>query len=311
MRYEHKIVGIIIANIVLPIVGRISNMYKLRVREILTSVLILMILLITTSASAAQRRMYENFDDQDVDSPWQARVYGGFNIVPPRCSYDVGRNGTGYCIGSGSDLGNDDAVWIESGYGEWPTDEYYVSFWVKYPVAVYQNTGENIKLFYPGFGTGSVIESGLENLSTGASVIFAWYNNVLQFNSYVTFPNAADGNWHHYEWWVKFSTGALKMWYDRPEGDFTTEADIAAPTTGTYLKLNRINSAGTWGAQTISRMNAGSMDASGDSNFTRFIDDVEVWDGIPGESLTPPTVIPPVDTTPPTPPSGVTTNIIQ
>lgn len=259
-------------------------------RRAINLMLTIMFIICTTSyAQGATRLIYENFDDQALDS--RLRVYGRdwTALSPP--SYNltsVGHGGTGYCFSSGT---NSSAYlnWGVLGIGNvpnpWPSDEMYVSYWMRYPTYTNTNTFENFKFFYPHWnGTNNAFEL---SYSSGDGAFFCLYKNSGAANyGWLTLPGQTSGGWHHYEMYVKFSTGVARFWYDGS------------------LKIDR--TIGSW-TGSVYYISAPSIDADAVGTFSRQIDDWEVWDGMPNSS-TPPT---PADTTAPARPSGVTATIIQ
>lgn len=269
-------------------------MCKPKERFIVTSIMILVTLLITSNVFAAQRRLYENFDDRAIDPLLTTRIYGVFNITQPTFSFGTGHGGSGYSFGSGTT----NATWLEWNFGNtWYTDELYVSFWMRYPTFTKNYSNENIKFFYPQFGTSNSDKVEYLLYNGSSSALFCGYNNNTYLsNNYMTCTGQADGNWHRYEFYIKFSTGTHKFWYDRPAGNYTD---------GAYLKNSVNYGSGVWDNH-VNLITIGSIDGEQASTFTRFFDDVEVWDGMPDGSTTPPLA----DTTPPARPSGVITTII-
>jgi len=153
-------------------------------------------------------------------------------------------------------------------YGrEWPADEMYVSFWMRYPTFTSTDAHENIKFFYPHW-----------NGIAGYVVYCLSSNNGCYYNSrgsdtnlpsvnWLTCVNQADGNWHRYEFYVKFSLGISRFWYD---GNSVVNDDYADNVWGEVINMYYL----TFGAQ----------DSEEVGIFTRQIDDIEVWDGMPAET---------------------------
>lgn len=244
-------------------------MCKPKERLIVTSIMIFITLMITSNVFAAERRLYENFDDQAIDPLLRTRIYGGFNVTQPTYSFGTGHGGSGYSFGSGTT----NATWLEWNFANtWYTDELYVSFWMRYPTFTQNYSNENIKFFYPQFGTSNSDKVEYLMYNGNNSGFYCGYNNNAYLGSaYLTLPNQADGNWHRYEFYIRFSTGTHKFWYDRPMGNFTD---------GAYLKNSVNYGSGVWDNH-INIITFGSIDGEQPSTFTRFFDDVEVWDGMP------------------------------
>ena len=228
-------------------------------------VLLIVLCFFITSVFSATLRFSEDFDDEDVDSPFTARVYGFWDIVPPKCSYPEGRGGTGYCYSSGDD--HDVFVAYERGSinESWPyPEEVYLSWYIKYPSWVDDEDGHwNAKFFYcqekENNGAWEMVHSRPE---TG--VFFSQIRGdgaVVQDNTWSTTTNAWDGNWHRYEIYIHRTQGIYKFWYD-----------------GTLLidkTLGQIMSTSEYD------FSFGSIDAETVNVFTRSIDDIEMWDGMP------------------------------
>lgn len=207
----------------------------------LNCVLVGFMLLICMPLSAATLRLSENFDDQSIDSHLTPRIYGAVASLG-EYSWGDGRGGSGYSYGSGTI----NATFLEWGGaygtppGTWYTDEIYVSFWMRYPTYTWCGANDNIKFFYPTFGSNDGCEFVL-NSNNGA--FYMLYNNKNSFQDiyganswgYPTLTNQADGNWRHYEFYINFSTGIIRFWYDDAEtptvernmgSSWTTEADM-------------------------------------------------------------------------------------
>ena len=108
--------------------------------------------------------------------------------------------------------------------------------------------------------------------STGDNIYHEWYKDGRAYGSSttVTCANFHDGNWHHYEFYVNFSAGICRFWYD------------------STLKVER-NNGSSWTTNWIKQISVGSLDSAPneDNVFTRFIDDVEIWDGMPNRTSAP------------------------
>ena len=238
--------------------------------------------------SSATLRYSANFDDQTIPPPptgdikiygrnWEELSLGGY-------SFGGGRGGTGYSFGSGS-YHMPHYCW--NFYNEWYTGEIYVSFWMRYPRVNVQYGNENLKIFYPRWG-GTLTPNGY-NISSyvhwaaygTGSVYYGAMNSGggLTSSNYISTPGHWDTGWHRYEFYTNFDEGIHKFWYDRPVGNWEDSP---------YLKHSdnfpndnpQIWNAAPW-TRYIHYMNFGSIDAEQTSDFTRFIDDIEVWDGMP------------------------------
>ncbi len=230
--------------------------------------LVIAILMLALPVWGATLRISENFDDQPSLAnlaPLITRAYGVSDIEPPVFSWGAGRGGTGYSFGSGSTS----IVWLEyRPYANWYTNELYVSFWMRYPTYNYaDDVYTNAKYWYPFFGPGGEdrweATTSIKNISymalyDGGSGGPGFYSG----GSYIT--NATDGNWHRYEFYLNFSTGEATFWYDGSETPGFTHTMGSGWTTNYIYQLS-------------------FMSASESSDMTRFMDDLEVWDGMPDE----------------------------
>lgn len=250
--------------------------------------LILMLLALAVPCWGATKYIDEDFDDQAIDS--RLRVYGNdwAALSPP--SYNlttVGRGGSGYCITSGTVQPisvNWGALGVGSVPNPWPTDEFYVSFWIRYTGVTANNADVNIKQAYPHWnGVNNALEIRSIAGTTGSGSYVFYKNASLVCRDHGTiscgggtyyagaygYPPAGifDGGWHQIAYYVNMATGAYKLWYDE---DLVVE-DLADTTlTGQVYYLN-----------------AGSIDSDGNEVFTRQIDDVEMWDGMPDSTPAP------------------------
>jgi hypothetical protein len=234
------------------------------IRRLIATSTTIIVLSLISSGLAAERRLFEDFDDQLVNSPLVTREYGEWNISLPTYSWGVGRGGTGYSYGSG----DTHDVWVSWERGSdglsWFTDELYLSYYIRYPS--WTSDGDNYwnaKFFYiqergnsgawemDATGNGS---SGFfwQIRADGGSVVESGWSSV---------SNAWDGNWHHYEIYIHRTQGIYRFWYDG------------------NLKINK-----TYGQKwSTSKYDISicSIDGQTENVFTRFIDAIEVWDGIP------------------------------
>lgn len=219
---------------------------------------------------AANRLLYENFDDQIIND-LQPQRGGMVVLAPPQYNLQaVGRGGNGFCFSSGT---VNEAFLLAIGNAipnPWPTDEMYVSFWLRYPTFTPTVAMENIKLFYPHWnGTQSYLHYSM--VDAGGVYYSAKGNGVMVSQSnWLNTPNQTDGNWHHYEFYVKFSEGISRFWYDGS------------------IKVDHKYNGTNWLPNNIYYIAIGSIDAESVSIFSRQFDEVEIWDGMPGTSSTPP-----------------------
>jgi len=230
----------------------------------------LIFLAIGCDALASTRLLYENFNDKVLDSRLVPRIYGAIAALPQYSYASPGRGGTGYSFASGTVA----ATWVQwpssAMLKPWPSDEMYVSFWMRYPKFVNTDSHENIKIFYPHWNG---ISSYVHYAMSSSNVIYYSANSnntAIDGGVWLTCPNQTDGQWHHYEFYVKFSQGISRFWYDG------------------VLKLDRRYGTGKW-TNDVSSIDVPSMDGEEPGTFTRQTDDLEIWDGMPTPTATPPT----------------------
>ncbi len=240
----------------------------------ITTMVFIIIALTGIDVLAANRLLYENFDDQAVDMS-RFVVYGHNWAVlnPPQYNLSqVGREGKGYCFSSGT-VSEAHLCWKKNVPNPWPTDEFYVSFWMRYPTFRQTDNHENLKLFYPHWdGVDSYVHYAMCN---DDSIYYSakGKGQFLTSGRWLNCPNQTDGKWHRYEFYVKFSAGIHKFWYD---GKLTVNDNFGS---------------GKW-TRAMYYISTPSIDAEEPGSFSRQIDDLEVWDGMP-------TATQPQDTVPP------------
>jgi hypothetical protein len=182
-------------------------------------------------------------------------------------TYGVGYPNSGYAFGSGSHMS---AFLIWYFLDNWYTDEFYVSFYVRIPT---WNT-TNCKFFYPRFGAST--QDKLEYGPSSANGMFRMHYNegaALTWG-YLSCPGLTDGGWRRHEWYVNFATGVARYWY---EGTMLVDENHGSGWTTRYLYY-------------LSFLH--TLEAAPDGvTVTRFVDNIEVWDGMPsGGDTTPPQV---------------------
>lgn len=233
--------------------------------------IILSLILFVFPCYASDRILYENFDDQEVTVPLTA-VDGDTTPLVEGDDYTwaTGYGGTGYAIFFRLTDNRDSVIWWGYDYpvtDPWPSDEMYFSFWMRYPDFTSTDSHENMKIFYPHWdGTSSYVHYALADDHT------VYYSangdgSVLTDANWLNCPNMTDGNWHHYEWYIKFSTGISKFWYD----------DV--------LKVDDVFGTGHW-TNDIYYIAAPSIDAEEVATFSRQVDEWELWDGMPDADTT-------------------------
>jgi len=245
---------------------RRKAMRKIYRKEIIVPIIIFSIF--STLSYASTRVLNENFDNQAIIQPTIGSItvnqYGRSNLTPPEYNLtQVGVGGTGYTFSSGT-------IWeayLQWNYGRaWSSDEIYVSYWLRYPRYVAPSHDVNAKIFYPHWDglTSYVHYSMFDDHTLYYSAVSK--GSTLSAGNYINCPGNTDGNWHHYEFWIKLSTAQSRFWYD-----------------GT-LKIDHNYSDGVWG-NNIDYLTFGSIDGNDIDDFSRQFDSIEVWDGMPGSSL--------------------------
>ncbi len=224
----------------------------------------LLSVLVPVCGFAANRLLYENFDDQVLDGRLSPRVYGGIAAPPQYTFAGPGRDGRGFCFSSGT-VADVFLQWPTQKLPKpWPSDELYVSFWMRYPTFVSSDPNENIKIFYPHWDDAvSYVHFTMVDADTVYYSARGRDNNMVSVGTYMTCPNMTDGNWHHYEFYVKFSEGASRFRYDG------------------VSKLDHRYGPGVW-TNNVYAIDTPSMDGEEPGVFSRQVDDLDIWDGMPG-----------------------------
>jgi hypothetical protein len=216
-----------------------------------------------SAGRAAECLLSENFDNKVLDSRLVVYNKNWAVMKPPQYRLDaVGRNGTGRCFSSGT-VGEAYPCWMRNTTAPWPTDELYVSCWMRYPKFVLTDpANENIKFFYPHWdGTASYVHFAMTGPSTVYYSAMA-KGAMVAYSRWLTCPGMTDGKWHHYQFYVKFSEGLSRFWYDGA------------------LMVDDAYGAGKW-SNLVYYISAPSIDADDPGIFSRQIDDLEIWDGLP------------------------------
>lgn len=250
------------------------------------------IILWPASIFASSLLYLENFDDGDIDDPLVGSIAAVHDAaqnasdlnalcVDPS-NYHIaatGRGGTGYAFSSCSVSSDQSPVsylrWLYN--AQWPTNEMYISFWMKYTNYSAGTAGnQNFKFFYPHWaGTNAYVHYAL--YSPTGSFFYSAKNDasgVITLNNYPSGgADQEDGDWHHYEFYLNFDTDISRMWYDSNlivDEDYS-DSSWANPATIYYVTFGEIDAANSSGT-------ASTFDA-------RVIDDIEVWDGMSGTSV--------------------------
>jgi hypothetical protein len=219
---------------------------------------------VQVESHAANRLLYENFNDQILDS--KLTVYDKHWNVLSNPSYNIsaiGRNGTGRCFSSGT-VREAFLCWMKQMPKPWPSDEFYVSFWMRYPTyKVTDRVNENFKIFYPHWnGADSYVHY------TMAQTNYVYYSAkarglMVASSRWLHCPNMTDGRWHHYEFYVGFTSGISQFKYDG------------------VLLVDDEYGRGRW-TNAMYYFSTPSIDAEEAGVFSRQVDDLEIWDSVPG-----------------------------
>lgn len=224
------------------------------------STIFLLALLIPCYCSAANLLYSEDFDDQDVDQPSVGTietVKDNWNEAVEGVDFDldtVGYGGTGYCFNAAYEVPSYLVWWYST---TWPTNEMYVSFYMKFS----SYGGGLNKFFYPHWdGTASKVVASVNSAnSINWHVLDKTQTQIDQ--QYITCTGLANGNWHHWEFYVNFSTGTARLWYD------------------SALKYDETFGADTW-TNSMYYITCGSINNTA-TGYQRQLDEWEVWDGMP------------------------------
>jgi len=229
--------------------------------------------------SAASLIYSEDFEDQDIDQP----SVGSISVVRSIGPLINCTNGVDYVVDEpGRDESNGSFLslqlvdnlsaecWLWWPYStQWPTNQMYVSFWARYPHFTSTDAHENIKLFYPHWdGVDSYVAY---DLSSEDVMYHSEKSNgeYVSTGNWLTVPNQTDGNWHHYEFYLDIEQGISSFTYD---GSVVWDQNWGPGTWTTPWDLYYIT--------------IGMIDAEEQGDFTRQFDDIEIWDGLPGDTPT-------------------------
>ncbi|HPW68460.1 MAG: hypothetical protein WDA72_00855 [Desulfomonilia bacterium] len=225
--------------------------------------IIIVLALYPVNGYSAQCVLSEDFDDQALDE--RLTVYGKNwqALSPPQYNLNAaGRNAGGYAFSSGT-TNMAHLCWMgETMLSPWPTDELYVSFWMRYPTFSRSDSMENLKVFYPHWENArSYVHFTLSDSNT---IYYSAMANgtLLTGGNWLDCPGQTDGAWHHYEFYINFAAGISRFWYDGK------------------LKVDDIFGTGVWTNSVYSIM-VPSIDGEEPGNFSRQVDDLDIWDGMP------------------------------
>lgn len=230
-------------------------------RLIMISALLLVLSPIHGYASSCL--FFEDFNDQILDERCMVYGHNWAKLNLPEYNLDAaGRDGTGYAFSSGT-VNEANLYWGQDKIpSPWPTDEMYVSFWMRYPTFTSTDDMENIKVFYPHWNQAS---SYVHFSMAGSGSIYysaSGKGSMLTTGNWLDCPNQTDGQWHHYEFYIKFSEGISRFWYDGAQ------------------KVDDAFGSGVW-TNEMFYISVPSIDGEAPGNFSRQVDDWEVWDGMP------------------------------
>ncbi len=222
-----------------------------------------LIQLVPVECHTANLLLGENFDSQVLDGRVSIIGHNWAVLAPGQYHLDaVGRGGTGHCLTSGT-VNEAYLYWRNPVPGSWPSDELYVSFWMRYPKFITtEPVNENIKIFYPRWdGLNSYVHYSL----TQPDIVYysaMAQGSMVAAGRWLTCPNMTNGKWHSYQYYVNFSQGISRFWYDGS------------------LILDDAYGPGKW-TNSVYSISIPSIDAEDPGVFSRQIDEIEVWDGLP------------------------------
>lgn len=247
----------------------------------------LMLALYPVNGFSAQCLLSESFDGRVLDE--RLVVYGkNWQVLnPPQYNLNAkGRDGIGYAFSSGT---NSEAhlCWMGSTLNPWPTDELYVSFWMRYPTFVRSDAMENLKVFYPHWDNAkSYVHFTLSDSDTIYYSAMA-RGSVVTAGNWLKCPKQTDGKWHHYEFYINFSEGVSRFWYDGS------------------LKVDDVFGTGIW-TNSVYSIITPSIDGEEPGKFSRQVDDLDIWDGMPQRGA-----VARQDAASPSSPSGLVLKVIK
>jgi hypothetical protein len=242
---------------------------------LISSFCLLILLMTATSGFSATLLYKENFDDKNFNAvPFgyleqqcdDSKGEGNGTCESNEYSWVTGRGGSGYAYAGAQDVATITLWQID---GNWQSltgsNEIYSSFWMRYSNFSQTDSHENIKYYYPKFGSGSGSVEGITSSANESYVIHKCDSSSTYKTFYVATTGHTNGSWHHYEFYHNLSTGNMKFWYDG------------------VLKVNSTFS-GCYSSSSVNYLTLGSIDAEEAGTFKREFDDWEVWSGMPSGS---------------------------
>jgi hypothetical protein len=257
---------------------------------------VLFCLAISSNIYASNRIVYDTFNSQS----WTQGTFGSVgedSSTTDPSSWQSDGSG-GYCrqsthtAGSG---GQPSRLMFSPGQN-WPTDTVFVRYKMRF--THWSGSGSsnpNVKYFRL-YKDSSHLYWHMANQSTNAGYILFNTNSngscggACQDSLNYTMSGLADGNWHTLAFLLTLSTGNGKFWYDR-DPSLSPSAQISPSRTD-------------WGDRNFMYLvTPADQGGTGDIiTYTRQYDNVEIWDGMPGQDQSPP---PPPQPQEPSAPSGL------
>lgn len=278
-------------------------------KKFATMNVIILILTLSVSielSSAATMRYYANFDDGKVATPSTGYMgvvnqFGEYPAPTDQYTFQPGRSGlalTDKTTMYGGNSGNIANSLYWDYYSFWPTDEIYISWWERHQEP-YSNINLNIKLMYLFFDPNDDVSRNRASMERAHDQVSQYGargayldkngNYFEESGWWAQLTNMTDGNWHHFELYINFKGYTTKLWWD------------------SVLKLNKTYDPSqiNWNRR-INWLFIGGPFTPGIpvlyGRFTRQIDDVEIWDGMPGMDRSILPILPPNPTLIPRPP---------
>jgi len=235
---------------------------------------VLCCLAINLNSYAANKILYENFDDKNFNN-------GTFGSI----SEEQGSGATWVSDGNGgyarseyhaAGSSNQPSRLKFSPGKEWPTNLVFVRYklrWVSYNSSSTGN--QNIKIFrllkdsnhyywHHATAAGETPHYTMFNIYSHGTKNGDW--------AYPTLSNSSNGQWHTLAYLLNLTNGNGKFWFDKDPLKDSPTAEIQPPSFD-------------WNDRNFSYFAVPADDGGlNDATYTRQYDDVEVWDGMPSSS---------------------------
>jgi len=179
----------------------------------------------------------------------------------------------------GNSCKNDDLI-IEK---DITTGEIFIRVWARFNKGFYSIADGGRLKFFRVYAIGTS-NSSFIHLSTSDGVSPNMYIYNVDEGGWIdsaTATNAYDGNWHKFSFYINYNTGVIRGWYD---------IDIETAENATVEYIANDGSLGTATGPSYMEIQ-GNFSAKYPTEITyHAIDDLEIWDGLPGTDTTQPPV---------------------